>query len=418
MNKIFETAHIGSMKLNNRVIRSATHEGLGDNEGRPRDELTETYLRLARGGAGAIITGFMAIQKNGKALQNMRMFDDDRYIDDYKKVTRAVKGTGVPLIAQLAHAGGQTHPDINGSDVVAPSGALYQLLNVRARELDDGEIREIVDNFTAAIRRAKDAGFDGVQIHAGHGYLLGEFLSPLTNRRTDGWGGSTERRFRVLHEIIDGARAYVNDFPILAKMSAYDYDHGGMTVEESMRMAELFQKQGLDALEVSCGGVTDGFNCLRVSDIPIDALLNLHPMIASLPAYKKILMKLMKKKLFKMYQPLLNYNVDAASCIKKSVDMPVIVVGGIRKLSDIESVIGENQADFVAMSRPFIAEPDLVNKFRSGNQAESKCINCGYCLLGVVGRPLACYRGKLPKDVKKRLISGRRELQTAGASIV
>jgi len=396
MNKVFQQASIGSIRLGNRILRSATHEGMGDAEGNPLPGLADKYLKIAKGGAGAIITGFVAVQKDGRALPNQRMFDDDRYITAYQKITAAVKKTGVPIIAQIVHAGGQTHRKVTGSDVVAPSAATYTLMMSRARELDEAEIKKIIANFVFAVERAKKAGFSGVQLHAAHGYLLSEFLSPFTNRRDDRWGGSLENRFRIIAEILTGAREAVGRFPVWAKMSAYDYDRRGMTVDESARVAELFQKHGLDALEVSCGGVTDGFNSMRVTDIPVDAVLAMVPWMASMPPIKKKMLKLLKNVIFKRRRPLLNYNVDAAARIKHNVDMPVIAVGGIRKLADIESIISEGKADFVAMARPFIIEPDIVNKFKSGAQAESKCINCGYCLPGSSAGPLRCFKGKLP----------------------
>jgi 2,4-dienoyl-CoA reductase-like NADH-dependent reductase (Old Yellow Enzyme family) len=400
MNKVFQPAKIASIKLNNRIIRSATHEGMGEDAGDPMEGLASFYERLARGGVGAIITGFSSVDKAGKAMTNQRLFDDDRHIAAYKNITASVNKSGAPIIAQVAHAGGQTNRKVTGSDVVAPSAALYRLMMSNARELTEQEIRGIINDFAAAIVRAKKAGFNGVQLHAAHGYLLSEFLSPFTNRRTDRWGGSTENRFRIVAEILDAARKKVGAYPILAKISAFDFDKGGMTVDESVRVAELCQKQGLDALEVSCGGVTDGMNSMRVTSIPIDAILTLVPWMAAMPASKKIMLRLLKRFIIKTHKPLLNHNVDAAARIKGSVDIPVIVVGGIRKLSDIEAIIGEGRADFVSMARPFIIEPDLVKKFKSGAQNESKCINCGYCLYGAVGGKLRCFKGKLPSAAR------------------
>jgi 2,4-dienoyl-CoA reductase-like NADH-dependent reductase (Old Yellow Enzyme family) len=404
MEKTFQSASIASIRLNNRIIRSATHEGLGDADGFPLKELADKYHKIARGGAGAIITGYMATQQDGKAIGNMRMFDDDRYIEAYQAINAAMRKQGIPVIAQLVHAGGQTSPSITGGDVVAPSPGLYRLMSARARELGEAEIRDIIAGFVAAVVRAKKAGFDGVQIHAAHGYLLNQFFSPYTNRRADRWGGSTENRFRIMAEILSGARKAVGAYPVLAKLSAYDYDRSGMNLDESVRIAVLFQRHGLDALEVSCGGVTDGFSSVRVRKVPIDALFAFHPLLASLSPFKKALLRLMRNRIFKLREPLHNYNVEAAERIKRAVDLPVIAVGGIRSLSDIRSIINGGKADFAAMSRPFIIEPDIVNKFRSGARTASQCIDCGYCLVGVINGALRCYRGKLPRENKTRTV--------------
>jgi len=395
MNKVFEDSSIAGMKLKNRVIRSATHEGLGDKDGRPMADLTGLYVKLAEGGVGAIITGFAGVQKNGRPLMNMRMFDRDELIDDYKKMNAQLSEHGVPVIVHLAHGGGQTSRRVTGEQAVAPSKKKYPLFSNMARELSDHEIEQIIDNFVLAVERAEKAGFSGAQLHAGHGYLLHEFLSPHLNMRRDRWGGSTENRFRILSEIIQKSRERVGNFPVLAKFSAYDGDKNGIRIDEGIKIAELFQKTGYDAIEVSCGGSEDGYNTMRVPKLPTDAWLALVPWLRSLSMRKKALLRLMAPIMIKRHLPLYNFNVEAAARIKKNVDIPVIVVGGIRRLTDMENIISENKADYVSMCRPFIIEPDIVNKFKSGAQDESKCINCGYCLWGVTGARLRCYYGKV-----------------------
>jgi 2,4-dienoyl-CoA reductase-like NADH-dependent reductase (Old Yellow Enzyme family) len=395
MGMLFEDSSIAGMKLKNRVIRSATHEGLGDKDGRPMPDLTNIYLKLAHGGVGAIISGYAAVQKNGRSMMNMRMFDRDELIDEYKKINTKLDELGVPIIAQLAHGGGQTSKQVMGEQPAAPSKKKYPLFASIARELSDREIEEIIDNFVLAVERSKEAGFSGAQLHAAHGYLLHQFLSPHLNTRNDRWGGNFEKRFRILSEIIRKSREKVGKYPILVKMSAYDGDRNGIRLDEGIKIAEKFQESGYDAIEVSCGGSGDGFNGTRVPKIPIKASLALVPWLRSLSMPKKALMRILGPLVIKRHFPLNNYNVDAAARIKKNVDIPVIVVGGIRRLKDMEDIISEKKADYVSMCRPFIIEPNIVNKFKSGSQDVSKCINCGYCLMGVTGHKLRCYYGKV-----------------------
>jgi 2,4-dienoyl-CoA reductase-like NADH-dependent reductase (Old Yellow Enzyme family) len=215
------------------------------------------------------------------------------------------------------------------------------------------------------------------------------------NRRNDHWGGSLENRFRIIAQIRARARQRVGDYPSMVKFSSHDGDKGGMRIDESLRIAELFQKAGFDALEVSCGSINDGLNAVRTASVPAEAFVELVPWNRSLPAPVKAIFKKTVPFLVKMHTPLHNYNVGAAAEIKKHVDIPVIVVGGIRKLSDIEDIIEKKKADFVAMSRPFIIEPNLVNKYKSGQQLESRYIDCGYCVPGMMGQQLHCYYGKL-----------------------
>lgn len=307
-------------------------------------------------------------------------------------MSTAVRSHNVPLILQIAHGGGQCDPSAV-RETVAPSSLSYPFYS-KSRALSESEIEEIIDNFVKAIVRAKKAEFSGVQLHAAHGYLLSAFLSPHLNRRQDRWGGSTENRFRIVGEIIERARQQVGDFPILIKISAYDGHKDGTTVEESVRISKMLQEAGCDAIEVSCGNV-DWLHTIRMSDIPVEAILAFSPQYSQKPVLVKKLLKLLIPLMVKKHQPLRNYNVEAAREIKEQVSIPVIAVYGIRKLPDIEEIIGENKADYVSMCRPFIIEPDIVSKFSGGKQTESKCINCGYCLMGVTSNQLKCYYGRI-----------------------
>lgn len=392
---IFGSSSIAGIKLKNRIIRSATHEGHSDSEGRPMQGLTDLYKRLAKGGAGAIITGLTGIQRNGKCTYNMRFIDDDRFIDDYGKLNAELKGSGTPIIMQLVHCGARSSRAIAGVDPVAPSRFRDAMYGSVARELGEKEIEEIIDSFVRAVVRAKKSGFDGVQLHAAHGYLLFEFLSRHVNKRRDRWGGPLENRFRILSEIFERSRAEVGAYPILVKLSAYDGDRNGMRIDEGVRVAAMLQSAGADAIEVSCGGLDDGINTIRSEKLPLDAIMSFVPMFRGMPPFKKKIFRAMAPLMLKRHSPVFTYNVPAAEAIKKNVDIPVIAVGGIRSMPQIHDILDNGRADYVSMSRPFIIEPDIVNRFREGKQEESRCINCGYCLFGVMTSDLKCYRGKI-----------------------
>jgi 2,4-dienoyl-CoA reductase-like NADH-dependent reductase (Old Yellow Enzyme family) len=395
MNQVFEKTSIAGIILENRILRSATYEGMADAEGHPKNELLAIYERLAKNNVGAIITGYVAVQRNGWSARNMCLFDSNDYIDDYRKLSTKVREHNVPLILQIAHGGAQCFQDAT-RETVAPSSVSYSLYP-RTRALSESEIEEIIGSFVQAVVRARKAEFSAVQIHAAHGYLLAAFLSPHFNRRQDRWGGSTENRFRIVGEIIRRARQQVGDYPIFIKISAYDGFKDGATVEESVRLSKMLQEAGYNAIEVSCGN-NEPFNLTRVTKIPVQAIITFIPQFSQMPYLQKKLMAPLIPLLLKRYQPLHNYNVEAARKIKEQVNIPVIVVGGIRRLKDIEEIISENKADYVSMCRPFIIEPDIVAKFLSGKQAESRCINCGYCLIGLASNQLRCYYGKLPED--------------------
>jgi 2,4-dienoyl-CoA reductase-like NADH-dependent reductase (Old Yellow Enzyme family) len=397
MKNIFEPGSIGTLNLNNRIIRAATHEGMSDAHGMPTDDLSKTYRRLAEGGAGAIITGYVGVKQNGRTFPNMRMFDSDSYIDIYKSINDELKQYSTPIILQIAHGGSRSMSSVTGADVVSASPRRKNDFGDKVLEASDAEIRSIIEAFVAAIVRAKKAGFDGVELHAAHGYLLSEFISPDLNRRKDQWGGSTENRIRIVIEILSGARREVGNFPILVKISAHDEYTRGLTAAEVVQIALMLQAASCDAIEVSCG-YGDFMQTIRMPKVPVDAVLGLMPPYRDMASYKKRLFRLIAPFLAKVRKPLFNYNVGAAELIKRNVDIPVIVVGGIRGMEDIKTIVSEKGIDFVSVCRPFIIEPDIVNRFQEG-QERSRCINCGYCMIGVVANPLRCYYGKVPSGI-------------------
>lgn len=395
MKNVFEPWSLGTLRIKNRIIRSATHEGTAHPDGMPTDGLEKIYHRLAAGGAGAIITGYVGVKRNGRTFANMRMFDSDAYVDVYKGINDRLKSFGMPVIVQLAHGGSRSNGKLTGEDVIGPGRRKNDTGDI-CKEAGETDILAIIDAFVAAVARARKAGFDGVQLHAAHGYLLSEFISPKLNQRKDKWGGTVENRLRIVTEILRRARQEVGSYPILVKISAHDEFKNGLTEQEAVAVSLLLQESSCDAIEVSCG--YGGFlYTVRVPKLPIDALLGLMPGYRERSAFQKRLLRTIAPVLGKTHTPLYNYNVAAAELIKRVVTIPVIVVGGIRKIQDITQIVAGKDIDCVSLSRPFIIEPDIVERFRQGRQDRSRCIDCGYCLLGVAGAPLRCYYGKVPE---------------------
>jgi 2,4-dienoyl-CoA reductase-like NADH-dependent reductase (Old Yellow Enzyme family) len=238
-----------------------------------------------------------------------------------------------------------------------------------------------------------------VELHAAHGYLLSEFISPVLNRRRDRWGGTTENRLRIVTEILSGAREKVGPYPILVKISAHDEFRRGLTEGEAVAVARTLQTASCDAIEVSCG-YGDFLHTVRMPRVPVDALLGLMPRFRDMPSWQKRLFRLAAPFVAKVRRPLSNYNVEAAALIRRNVDIPVIVVGGIRCLRDITAIIAEKGIDCVSLARPFIIEPDIVRRMQQGQEC-SRCINCGYCLIGVTAYPLRCYYGRVPAGMRQ-----------------
>jgi 2,4-dienoyl-CoA reductase-like NADH-dependent reductase (Old Yellow Enzyme family) len=368
-------------------------------DGTPTENLLKTYRRLSMGGAGGIITGNVGVKQNGRTFPNMRMFDSDVYIDFYKHINNQLRQYDTPVILQIAHGGSRAMSLITGQEVVSASPRRKNDYGDRVKEATESEIRSIVDAFVAAIVRAKTAGFDGVELHAAHGYLLSEFISPVLNRRKDRWGGSTQNRLRIVTEILAAARKEVDRFPILIKISATDEFRQGLTEAEVVTIAQMLQAASCDAIEVS-SGYGDFMHTVRMTKVPVDAVLGLMPTYRDMPSDRKSLFFRLVAPL-QAKEPIFNYNVGAAELIKRNVDVPVIVVGGIRNIQDITTIISEKNIDFVSLCRPFIIEPDIVNRFQGGQEC-SRCIDCGYCLIGVTANPLRCYYGRVPAGIGKK----------------
>ena len=391
MTGVFEELMIGSMKLTNRIIRSATHEGFTDSNNNPNDDMLALYEKLSSGGAGAIITGYAGVRRDGMApTPNMLMFDSDEHIEGFRKITDGIDQTKTPLILQLVHCGRQTRGVITGHRPIAPSALKDGLYNEeKPLELTPPEIRGVIQSFADAAERAKKAGFSGVEIHAAHGYLLSSFLSPHMNRRKDDWGGSTRNRFKIVEEIAKEIRSRIGNFPMLIKINCFEKSRNGIKTVDAVKIAKLCESAGFDAIEVSCGIMEEGMIMCR-GDIPMETMMKTTFRFKEMSSITKAFAKPYVKMTMGSPKPLNLYNLEAATEIRKNVSIPVIVVGGIRELPDIERIVSENMCDAVSMSRPFIAEPDIINKLRNGRSSE--CTNCNKCLVRAEGHTLRCYR--------------------------
>ena len=259
--------------------------------------------------------------------------------------------------------------------------------------ISEDTINRVINDFVRAACRAYKAGFDGVELHLAHGYFLSEMLSAHTNKRKDQWGGTTENRMRIVKEIICKIRKELPEFPILAKVNGEERYKNGIHPEEAAKICKLLEACGLDAIEVSCGIDWTQMGPAK-GKVPVDMILNCYPEIKTLPQPIKTVVKPFLPAIMKEASTEKRYNVPAARIIKDSVNIPVIVVGGIHDLEDIEKTIIDDGFDFVSMSRALILEPGLINKYKQKKSKEAKCLSCNYCLIGLYNEPLRCYYGK------------------------
>lgn len=395
---IFENTNLGGVELKNRIIRSATHDGLADGWGAPTEKLIRKYEFMAKNDVGCIITGYAGVSENGMSpYPAMLKIQDDENIDEFKKLTEAVHKYDTPIVLQIAHCGRQTSSKVIEEQKVAPTAKRHLFYPDMPKELDDKGIQEIIDDFILAAIRAEICGFDGVQLHGGHGYLLHDFMSPYGNNRNDKWGGNTENRCRIVAEIIKGIKAKTG-LPVWMKISAGDNRKNGMNIDETIKILNILEKAGLDAIEVSCGTVEDGMNTMRSKVMPMDAVFKYKEPCASFPkGFKEFSLFCAKlvNPLIKQPTPLENFNVLNAQKIKNSTSLPVIVVGGIHNIDDMENIVKEGNADAVSMCRPFICEPNLAKKLKDGTQKSAKCIMCNFCGLVIEKGETKCLYGKI-----------------------
>ncbi len=347
MADLFDKTTINGMTLRNRTVRSATWEGMCDPDGRPTEKLIELYRDLALGGAGLIVTGFAYVRADGKQLPFKMGIHTDAYADDFQRLTDAVHDAGGSIAVQLVHAGGQAPSEIAGRPL-APSAVKVDQYPEEPEALTTEQIGEIVSAFAAAAGRAKAWGFDGVQLHGAHGYLINQFLSPLTNRRSDSYGGGIENRSRFLMEVYSRVRSEVGtDYPVMIKLNSADNVEGGLTIEDAIFAAEALSRAGIDAIEVSGGTPASG------AKGPVRARIDRPEREA--------------------------YHLAQARRIKKAVDCPVMVVGGIRSFETASQAVGPDGVDYVSMARPLTREPNLVRRWQDGDRRAAACISCNRC---------------------------------------
>ena len=398
---LFESCSVGKINLKNRLIRSATHDGLADEDGGPSEELIRKYAFLAKNEVGCIIAGYAIVSPEGaSSYPRCLAFYGDSVAEKYKCLTDAVHQYGTPIIAQLAHCGRQTSSKVIGEKKIAPSAKRHLFYPDKARAMTVEDILRVEEAFVEAIVRAKEYGFDGAQIHLAHGYLLHDFISANGNKRKDEYGKDIFGRCRIVKEILQKARSKVGDFPIWVKLSATDKRKRGMRLPYAIEICKLLKEYGVDAIEVSCGSVQDGMNTMRSKRIPMDAVFKYREPVASMPKpLNKFCLACAKliNPLIPQPKPLTMFNYDLAMSIKSQVDMDLILVGGVAKLDDMQ-MAGDSGISAVSMCRPFICEPNFAKKLSEGKSTQSQCVMCNYCGLVIEKEPTKCLLGKIRKN--------------------
>ncbi len=350
---LFDPFTINRLELRNRFVRSATNDNLAY-EGMVTDAQVSLFRELAQGEIGLIVTGGLYPTKEGKGPAGQTAADTDETTPYIRRLVNVVHENGGKIAAQIMHCGWLVRPEVSGFQPVGPSAMVNPHTGIQVRELSGDEIHELVDHYVQAARRVIEAGFDAVQLHGAHSWLISAFLSPATNKREDEWGGSLEKRANFARRICQGIRKLAGpDYPLLIKLGLQDYHPEGKSTAEGIETARLLETDGVDAIEVSEG---------------LESALRYHIRLdATSPYY-----------------------IEECRQARRVLSLPLILVGGMRKVQDMQAVLDEGVADAISMCRPFIMDPHTVRKFRENLTNESECTSCNGCLELMRKKELRC----------------------------
>jgi 2,4-dienoyl-CoA reductase-like NADH-dependent reductase (Old Yellow Enzyme family) len=360
-DRLFSSVPLASLTLKNRIVFPAIGTHYANSDGTVSQRQIGFYAKRAEGDVALVVVEFCAIDPLQKGSTRELGIWEDRFIEGLFALTSAVKSFGAKVALQLHHPGRMTDSRINGVAGVAPSAVPSAIMREAPRELSGGEIDAVIERFVQGARRAKEAGFDAVELHGASGYLIYQFFSPLANLRRDEWGGDTLRRTRFTREIVRRTKALLGrEYPVILRMAVTDYQKGGLTLEESKKIVPLLEKEGIDSISVTAG----------TFDSPVSGLVP--PMLMPRGCH-----------------------VDFSAAIKSVTKVPVMVAGRINGLKLADQILAQGKADFVCMGRALIADPQLLLKERGGRHRDVKvCFADNTCVhsitRGVPGSPLVC----------------------------
>lgn len=358
VDALFEPWEAGTLKARNRIVRAATYRGLATEDGRPTPDLVRICRDLASGGAGTIVTGYARVLGDEAANPRMLGAFDDKAASSLAPLVERAHADGAAIVLQIAHGGSASRPAADASShvnqrIIGPSAVENPKRRVTPEEAKPADIERVAAAFADAAVRAKAVGFDGVEVHAGHGYLLSQFLSPALNRRTDAWGGTIENRARLAGDIVRAVRDRTGSFPVFVKMNSSDGSADGLSEDDALAAARIFARAGADAIEVS--GAWRAFDATAVRNR------------AGEPFFAAFACRLVRA---------LREDAEKAG---RAMPAQVILTGGVRDARRAAELISENGIAAVGLSRPLICEPDLPRRWQADAAYRPRCVSCNGC---------------------------------------
>ena len=397
--KLFTPANIGPVSLRNRTIRSAAFEGMGQ-DNNPTPQLRDYHLSVAKGGVGMTTLAYAGICRSALSFKT-QLWLRPEITGDLREITDGIHSHGAKASIQIGHCGNMTHiATAGGIPVGASTGFnLYSPTIVRGMRKD--ELKEMARNFGDAVRTARDAGFDCVEVHAGHGYLISQFLSPYTNHRRDEYGGPLQNRMRFMQECMEEVmKAAGSDMGVLVKTNMRDGFKGGLELEQCLEVARELERLGAHALVLSGGFVSKAPMYVMRGEMPIHAMT--HYM-------KQWWLKYGVRAVGKYMIPTVPfkelYFLDDAREFRRALNLPLVYVGGVVRRENADKVLDEEGFDFIQMGRALLNEPDFVNRMKDDLHHRCGCDHVNYCIARMYSREMACHKhlSDLPEGIKKEI---------------
>lgn len=392
---LFTPYKLGPVILRNRAIRSAAFEGMcpGNN---PSEELMRCHVAFAAGGIGMTTVAYAAVHKSGLSFPHQLWLRPES-IADLRKLTGAVHKEGAAASVQIGHCGLMAKRSVAGCRPLSPSGRFNLYGPTFPRAMNDQDISTIIHSFGHAVKLAREAGFDAVEVHAGHGYLISQFLSPFINKRKDKWGGPFENRVRFLQAVVtEVMKVASDDMAVLVKMNISDGVKGGIEPEESVKVAQILENLGVHALVLSGGLVNRSPMYIMKGRMPARIMgyyLKNPFMRIGVRLFGDLLMK---PEPFKEV-----YFLEDALKIRSQVKLPLVYVGGLVSRKNIEQVMNAG-FEFVSFARALVNDPAFISKLRSGEIERSACRHSNYCIAVMYTRETGCFQNK--KDLPQKWI--------------
>ncbi len=378
MQKAFTPIKLRNLTIRNRFIKTATNEGMWEN-GLPSKRLVDHHARLAQGGVGLTTVAYGAVNADGRTMEH-QMYMRPEVVPDLKRLTDAVHSNGGAASIQLTHCGFFTNNRlVTSKRPLGPSRLInnYGLLSgiFCSKEMTTKDLRLTTEDFARSARLALDAGFDAIELHLGHGYLLSQFLSPKTNRRKDEYGGSLENRMRFPLEVVEAVRQEVGEgVPVICKINLNDGFRGGLTIGESVILAQTLEKAGVDLLVLSGGFTSKTPFYLMRGDVPLWRMIK-----AERQWQHKAAFAVFGKFIIGKYKFSENFFLPLARKVRESVKIPLAYIGGVISSKGIEQVFAEG-FDMVAIGRALIHDPDFILKVQENSAHISECNHCNICV--------------------------------------